>query len=108
MNLKMDEIWWRVWEFTSGAAIGLGFGIAFVFLNRRESENIVKIQPMRYSNHPNAEKLFGIYFAYFFGLGWSIHQAIQGHFDIYSGNTGGLIYYFVSDSGLIHCDLFKP
>ncbi|MBD3353563.1 MAG: hypothetical protein GF364_18915 [Candidatus Lokiarchaeota archaeon] len=83
MLLGMDDIWWRVWEGSAGIGIGFAYGVAYVVCNRKLKEDNPYQRKQKTSRFPQSEKIIGIYIAYFFGLGWSTHQVIQGHLDIY-------------------------
>jgi hypothetical protein len=74
--------WWRCWESTGGGAIGLGFGITFVLWNKKYPNDHQNQRILRYSQHPNAEKLFGIFLSLVFGLSYITTQSIKGMLNI--------------------------
>ncbi len=85
MGFQVDVIWWRVWEASSGAGIGLGFGLAWVMCNKPRPDAEQPMQQAPFSTMPGLEKVLGVYVALALGIGWSTHQAIQGFSDVYLG-----------------------
>ncbi len=81
--------WWRVWESSGGAAIGLAYGVAYYYCNRSlaPGDSNQRVQP--YSKHPNAEKVL-VYLALILGLGYAIINGTKGFNNIYFGNDDTL------------------
>lgn len=77
--------WWRLWETTGGGVIGLAYGIAYYVCNRKLSPDHPDALIQPYSNHPNAEKIWGVHFGLCFGLGYSMIAGIKGNLNIYNG-----------------------
>ncbi len=70
--------WWRCWESTGGAAIGFGFGLAFIVCNQELTPDDPLQREQSYSAHPNAALLIGLYLAALAGLAHATIQSIKG------------------------------
>ena len=76
--------WWRCWESCGGISIGLAYGVAFYWVNRRRDEGeLVKEPPA--SRNPNCERL-GAYIGLILGLGVSIRSGFKGWANIHYGD----------------------
>lgn len=74
--------WWRCWESSGGISIGIAYGLAYYWVNGRDSAKTVSREM---NIHPNLER-FGLYFGLLLGLGLSIRNGLKGWANIYLGN----------------------
>jgi len=77
---------WRCWESSAGISIGVAYGVAYYFVNRRVSaEEQASAVPPGGNLHPNLERL-GAYLGLLLGLGLSIKNGLKGWANIHLGN----------------------
>ena len=74
--------WWRCWESSGGISIGIAYGLAYYWVNGRDSAKTVRREM---NIRPNLER-FGLYFGLLLGLGLSIRNGLKGWANIYLGN----------------------
>ncbi len=79
--------WWRIWESNGGVGIGVAYGIAYYYCNRKLTPNDPRQRLQRYSSHPNAAKLLA-YFALIVGIGfYVINSGTKGFTNLYFSGT---------------------
>jgi len=78
--------WWRCWESCGGISIGLAYGLAYFFVNRRSIVPQSVAELGKTTNlHPNLER-FGAYAGLILGLELSMKNGLKGWANIHIGN----------------------